>query len=292
MKTKKTALAILAAASCLVYFPTYGTHFAIADEAPHPGNPFAEGTGAIPITEETRRQLLDYALSSRNELLEVLRSIDGQPDDAAAAALVSRFCRIVVRSHQTTHGSELLFRIALNQALELVHGLPADASCTRLVSPALLSIHGSSLIHGIPAETAIARQVLTESGRLALELAETDQQVIDRMSGKSSAQEWGTKYPALGQRRLTLARGWVPSAAFLGVRHETMMLRGILQQWLNVALHPNNSHRLLNAALIVRTQAVLTETMTPADGGGAQWSGVARKLRRHLSEMLEDTQKD
>lgn len=89
-------------------------------------NPFAVGVYARPITPAEMRQYAQYMNDSRQLLLEAKRNAQGRTSEEAKEIYKAAIMRIVPQSSQNAGSLELLMRVALNQGLDLVEGIPGD----------------------------------------------------------------------------------------------------------------------------------------------------------------------
>ena len=275
MKTKILSLLLLSSLSATA---------AWADVPPEVENPFAEGTGAVVIDADTQATIREYSLTSKNQLEQTLRDTATLVAADAVPMMLNTVRDVVVRSHSISRGRELLFRIVLNQALEMTVGRP-NASGTGREAPGVLSQH-------LDSQTELIYRILRDSMMLAQGYAERDADLVIATAGQSAPQLalLSLPYGSAAAERLALARAWNRSMTLVSPRIEYAFLRVALMQWLQIVTRSENVRSAELAPLIARTQSILqaygnisnieTAPIGPINAG-------KRRMRGLLIELTE-----
>ena len=267
-----------------------GATGAWADVPPEVENPFATGTGAVVIDADTQATIREYSLTSKNQLEQTLRDTATLVAADAVPMMLNTVRDVVVRSHSISRGRELLFRIVLNQALEMTVGRP-NASGTGREAPGVLSQH-------LDSQTELIYRILRDSMMLAQGYAERDADLVIATAGQSAPQLalLSLPYGSAAAERLALARAWNRSMTLVSPRIEYAFLRVALMQWLQIVTRSENVRSAELAPLIARTQSILqaygnlpnveTAPLGPVNAGKRRMRGLLIELTGGLATML------
>lgn len=217
-------------------------------------DPFAAGTGVAVGTVSVERDIHEFAMQSRALLEQALLDTERARPQQAVPTLLGVMQDVVLRSFQYSRGKEMLFRNVINQALELVGGLPAFGE--RPARPGILDGHLSiELTYEILRDTVRAAIHLTDQDASAPEVTiQTDAAMITALD---------LPYIPFASVRIGLAGVIWASAvrsAQQSMRNEYVMLQTILQQWVNIVMAPSQLEIPAVSALVVRTRRVLCDT--------------------------------
>ena len=216
-------------------------------------SPFDEGVVVAPLTELERNDLAQYAESSKARLTEALSEAQGKTFGESNDIYMRAIREVVEVSHSGSRRSELLMRMALNQASEL--------------SEVLQNVSNRDLI----------TIVFEDSIKLALTYIQEDQKAV----ANGSLRE--LPYLRFSLDRLLQAREW--GAAISETSEQYIFTATILRQWTAVARHQEQPHRAAIAPELLRIDSLLRK-LPPTDE--VTTKGRMRVLRRELRKLIED----
>lgn len=262
----KTKLLKGAAIAILSFSFAFGTPAAQA-------SPYAEGVTYTPLTQAERDELRQYADASRVKLKEALEQAQGKTFDEANGIYRVALAQVVTTSYNDNRRSELLMRMALNQALELTTGLPGTPAGSPEATGILATIANSNLL----------TVILEDSIKLALKYIPEDQKALD--SGSFA----GLPYLQFSLERLIAARLW--GAAITENAWQYRYYKAVLRQWFAVATHEAQPRRDAIAKELL-TVDDLMKAPTPRSEEGLKAKvrvlrGDMRRLIASLAEVLK-----
>ena len=235
------------------------------------GNPFLVGTGSTPLPANLQSELLAYARTSRAILERALQEALPLDEDEATTLFIRALRQMVPASAVRHNQSELLMRIAANQALELVYGVPTADGNSLQTSPAL------------PAQSNLSAkyQILINSIDLAMHYFPQDEAAISNQN-----------YLAFAVARLQLAKDWVRRIPLLTDQY--VFSAKVLEQFLNVIQNEHNVSLARVADAILDAQRKLAEysaggfLVMPQDS--YEVNRRVRDLRNTVSRLLNNLQ--
>ena len=235
------------------------------------GNPFIVGTGSTPLPASLQSELLAYARTSRAILERAKQEALPLAEDESVATLLVALRRMVPPSAQRHNQSELLMRIAANQALELVYGVPT-AEGDRIQMPAALAADSN---------ISAKYRILADSVELALIYYPQDEAALSHQN-----------YLRFAIARLQLAKDWVRRIPLLTDQY--VFSAKVLEQFLNVVQNEHNVSLARAADAILDVQSKLAEysaggfLIVPQDS--YEVNRRVRDLRNTTSRLLNDLQ--
>lgn len=227
---------------------------------------FREGVVYTPLTSAEREDLRQYAEASRVRLQESLEQTHGKSFDEAMDIYRRALGEVVQTSYNDNRRSELLMRMALNQALELTIGFPNAAPGTREATGTLAEI----------ANTNLLTVILEDSIKIALKYLPEDQTALE--SGSFA----GLPYLRFSLERLNYARLW--GAAVTEPAWQYRYLKTVLRQWISVATYEAQPRRGLIAKELLHIDALLKK---PTPRSEDELKGKVRVLRGDLRRLIE-----
>jgi hypothetical protein len=164
-------------------------------------NPFLEGTEIRVLTENQKLDLKKYVESTSARLREALDTAKGKGFEEAKAVYLNAIILIVLDSYKDQARSQLLARVALNQALQLTVGTPLangapsenQGVLEHMANPELLTV------------------ILEDSINLAINYCPNDLTAINALKIQDTNQLLDLPYDRLALSRLQLARKWLSS---------------------------------------------------------------------------------
>lgn len=235
MRVFKTAISIRLALSVLNGVIPVGA--ALAEVS----NPYAEGVARVSLTPAERESLLLYANNSKANLERAVREAQGKPLAEANEIYLSAIKRVVAESFQERRRSELLMRMALNQAMELTVGTPS-ADGKSIEKEGVLKSAGN---------TDLLNVILEESISLALMYYQDDRTAIE---SNALVQ---LPYYDLAQTHLRLGSEWLA-----GINEWSLQLvfqKTLLEQWKSTVLQEDHLTRAQIASAILDVEDALSK---------------------------------
>ena len=279
----------------ILFAPTSG----FAAPAPTPNDPFSDGTRTVVLSHEERASLLQFADNSKAKLEKALRIADGQSFEEQNRIYYEAIQKVVLESYKAKPRSELLMRIALNQALELTYGIP-EVVTTYNNDGSIHSIHttGNMKTPGV-LNGSMNRDLLTlileDSVKLAIHYYKDDRRAIQEGSLLK------LPYSALARDRITLAKNkWL--ASVLEWRYRYAFSVTALKHWLSTIANEEQLNRTYFAEEITEADDFIkaeskacldNPNKTSCTNGKTKWEVMrrVRVYRRILRETMEGTQK-
>ena len=299
LTANKRALVMFALAGILhgniLFAPTSG----FAAPAPTPNDPFSDGTRTVVLSHEERASLLQFADNSKAKLEKALRIADGQSFEEQNRIYYEAIQKVVLESYKAKPRSELLMRIALNQALELTYGIP-EVVTTYNNDGSIHSIHttGNMKTPGV-LNGSMNRDLLTlileDSVKLAIHYYKDDRRAIQEGSLLK------LPYSALARDRITLAKNkWL--ASVLEWRYRYAFSVTALKHWLSTIANEEQLNRTYFAEEITEADDFIkaeskacldNPNKTSCTNGKTKWEVMrrVRVYRRILRETMEGTKK-
>ena len=231
-------------------------------------NPFSEGVGTVRLSQADKTDLLQYVDSSKSQLQKALEKGRGKSFSEANVIYLEAIKSIVSASFETKPRSELLMRMALNQALELTVGLPESAKGP-VVRPGVLQGQGNPDLITV---------ILEESIRMGIHFAQDDRIAIQNGSLDS--------LPYLQFAVDHLGMGIVRLNSVLDPAVQYRFSVGILQQLMNTLVADSQLHRTILAEELIQIDALLESNPQDKTYEPADLMAQVRVLRAELKKLL------
>jgi len=230
-------------------------------------NPFLDGTERRQLTEFEQSYLLEYIEKSTLILNEALEKAQGEVFDDALNIYEKAIKEVVIYSFNNKYFSELLMRVVLNQAMELVFGV-SGASGSKYLTDGLLEN---------AVNKDIKRLILEDSINLALKYKTRDIDIVKRNDVTF------LPFVKLSFDRLYLVKKWLSGVIESKFQYE--FLKTTLNQWLNVALNLNGLEIQLYAEELLEVDTILEneDGRTEAE----DYIRQIRVLRKTLMKLIK-----
>src|SRR6185295_3494688 len=183
--------------------------------APAQDNPFLSGTVKRLLTDDERKSLLQYADNSNAKLTAALEEAKGKSYEEIRGIYGKAIKAVVIESYKEKPRSELILRMALNEAMELTLGIPSTDG-TGIAKPGILAKAANADLNTV---------ILEDSIHLALSYYQDDRRAI------TEGQLLSLPYMQFAMRRLELARRWLTSVMEWNLQYELSM--SVLGDWLS-----------------------------------------------------------
>jgi len=208
-------------------------------------NPFQEGVKRVELTPQERNSLKAYANNSKTKLDRAMRDAEGKPLAEANKIYLLAIKAVVIESYQEKRRSELLMRMALNQALELTFGVPTEDG-RNVEARGVLSDIGN---------TDLLTVILEDSIKLALKYYQDDREAIEK----------GTlinlPYITFAQTHLNLGKTWLSSVNEWSLQFA--LSKALLEQWQTTVLQEDHMSQVRIAEAILDVEDALKQIEDP-----------------------------
>jgi len=234
------------------------------------GNPFLDGIEKRTLTEEEKTDLLKYADTSRARLLKAIEEAKGKTVEDASDIYLNVIKKVVIDSYTKHPRTELLMRIALNQALELTYGVPTLSGSN--------SEKGGVLIGAINEDLLLV--ILEDSIGFALKYYDTDIEAI------KSGNLTDLPFIDYSYERLVLGKKWL--SGVFETYYQQALSKVILEHWLNTVMNADELHRLKISEEIIRIEELLEDLLAEEKKDAKdkqELISVTRKLRGEVIRL-------
>ena len=261
MKTSMTLILALSVLAPPIFVGTSHVTYAAT-------NPFSEGVGRARLSQADKADLLQYVDQSKVQLERALERGKGKSFSEANQIYLSSIKSVVMASFENKPRSELLMRMALNQALELTFGLP-DESGSRSHLGGVLQGQGNPDLMTV---------VLEDSMRMAIAYAQDD-----RVAIQTGALDQ-LPYLKFAVDHLGMGRLWLASVLDPAVQYKFSV--AVLQQTMNTLIADTQVHRTVIAEELVQLDALLESNPQEQSFEAADLMSQVRVLRSEMRKLL------
>lgn len=204
-------------------------------------NPFMDGVERIELNSADRQELKNYIQTSKKLLNDALTESKDRDLETVKNIYESVIKKVVLLSYNNKGRKELIFRMALNQALELTVGIPNQSG-------------GGVVKKGVLTDSKqldLVTAILETSIKLAIHFIDDDLKVADQ------GQLIDLPYYKFANLRLNLAMIW--STGLLKITIQNEFYQTLLEQYYITLIRSDNLNIISAAEDILKVEECLEE---------------------------------